>query len=434
MNKKYLKNTKGITIITLVITVVIMLILASVTITMSINGKLFEYSGEATQEINKVIEAQQEFVDGRIKIANKWYASLNDYLLNNPIKQGITIEDTFSLGIKRKYDLSTHTAVTGQLNAALSEIDGTITWSSDNKEVATVNDTGLVTAVKEGKAIITASIKYDGVTYSDQCLVTVEKFKMTAKYIYDDLEDFLGKKVDYKGTYEDASTYGNGEWEFFFADEKHIYIITKGYLKKAALDIKNYNGTKDFTAANIETKYPALAAGIFDKTYDPTSVGNELKYESDRENMKATQYLLDSTVWARYAKDSDGFGEWAIGGPTLELFIKSYNAYYHEDETLESPSNNGYPNPLSEDNSIPVGTYLHHAVWAQNESPDYWLAAQSAFKPDTVRNIYSTKCKIGDNYHNMEHSYRPVVCLDSDVQLIWDSINEQYTLDWATTK
>lgn len=71
---------------------------------------------------------------------------------------------------------------TAQLSAALLADDGQpvspfdpltdVTWSSDNEDVLTVDDTGLVTAVGPGSATITASFTSAGRTVEDQ--VTIE--------------------------------------------------------------------------------------------------------------------------------------------------------------------------------------------------------------------------------------------------------------------
>lgn len=52
--------------------------------------------------------------------------------------------------------------------------DATITWSSEDTDVATVAN-GIVTAVAAGNTIVTASITVDGVTYTDTCTVIVEE-------------------------------------------------------------------------------------------------------------------------------------------------------------------------------------------------------------------------------------------------------------------
>ena len=45
-----MKKSKGITMVSLVITIIVMLILVLVTVTMAINGELFEYAGKAKTE------------------------------------------------------------------------------------------------------------------------------------------------------------------------------------------------------------------------------------------------------------------------------------------------------------------------------------------------------------------------------------------------
>lgn len=51
----------------------------------------------------------------------------------------------------------------------------TVTFSSDNTSEASVNSsTGVVTGVASGVVTITASMTYDGITYTDTCLVTVK--------------------------------------------------------------------------------------------------------------------------------------------------------------------------------------------------------------------------------------------------------------------
>ena len=50
---------------------------------------------------------------------------------------------------------------TMQLTAKLTPADasGTVTWSSDNEEILTVNEDGLVTGKRQGSATVTASVQ-----------------------------------------------------------------------------------------------------------------------------------------------------------------------------------------------------------------------------------------------------------------------------------
>ena len=50
---------------------------------------------------------------------------------------------------------------------------------------------------------------------------------------------------------------------------------------------------------------------------------NENSYKKDNANMKAVAYMMDTSKWSSFA---DGTGaSYAIGGPTIEMFVKSYN-------------------------------------------------------------------------------------------------------------
>lgn len=51
-----MKQNKGITLIALVITIIVMLILVAVTINLVINGGLFGYAKEAIEETNAAME------------------------------------------------------------------------------------------------------------------------------------------------------------------------------------------------------------------------------------------------------------------------------------------------------------------------------------------------------------------------------------------
>ena len=46
---------------------------------------------------------------------------------------------------------------------------------------------------------------------------------------------------------------------------------------------------------------------------------------STNDNMKAVAYMLDTKAWEAFKGEK---AEYAIGGPTSEIFIKSYNQKY----------------------------------------------------------------------------------------------------------
>ena len=84
MNK--LKNQNGITLIALVITIIVMLILVAVTITMAVNGGLFDYARKAGQETNRAIEKEQQLADLEANLTV-------EELINKYEKADYTLED-----------------------------------------------------------------------------------------------------------------------------------------------------------------------------------------------------------------------------------------------------------------------------------------------------------------------------------------------------
>ena len=59
-----------------------------------------------------------------------------------------------------------------KLNATTYPAGETVTWNSNDTDVATVSG-GTVTGVAKGTATITASITVSSVTYTDTCTITV---------------------------------------------------------------------------------------------------------------------------------------------------------------------------------------------------------------------------------------------------------------------
>ena len=62
---------------------------------------------------------------------------------------------------------------TVQLTARTTPSGQTVTWSSSATTYATVDENGVVTGEEAGSAVITATMTYDGTTYTDACNVTV---------------------------------------------------------------------------------------------------------------------------------------------------------------------------------------------------------------------------------------------------------------------
>lgn len=100
IQKNRIPSNKGITLIALVITIIVMLILVAVTISMAVNGGLFEYAGKATGETQNAIDAEQSLANGRVNVNGVWYDDIDAYLNNIPseIQDEESNTITFTLG------------------------------------------------------------------------------------------------------------------------------------------------------------------------------------------------------------------------------------------------------------------------------------------------------------------------------------------------
>ena len=74
-----MKNTKGITLIALIITIIIMLILVAVSISVALNTGLFKSAGDATKNWKSAQDVESN-VGSEIKIGDKTYSSIEDYV------------------------------------------------------------------------------------------------------------------------------------------------------------------------------------------------------------------------------------------------------------------------------------------------------------------------------------------------------------------
>lgn len=72
-----MRSQKGITLIALVITIIVMLILVAVTITMAINGGLFDYAKQAGELTNGATANEQALANGTVSVSGVTNTDIN---------------------------------------------------------------------------------------------------------------------------------------------------------------------------------------------------------------------------------------------------------------------------------------------------------------------------------------------------------------------
>ena len=85
-------------------------------------------------------------------------------------------------------------------------VDRTVTWTSDDESVATVDANGVVTAVSAGTAVITATSNLDS-SFTASCTVTVNTLDIT---VNGTLQDATGNPMFYSWNMETDSTWTGG--------------------------------------------------------------------------------------------------------------------------------------------------------------------------------------------------------------------------------
>ena len=157
MNRKQEKHTsKGITLIALVITIIVMLILVAVTIQIAVNGGLFEYAGRATGDTKNAIDEENNLATGRVEVDGKVYNSIDEYLNGET-----TIEDygkteknsDGTLKSNAKYESDGKTAIIPKGFKIIEDTEG-------KKSI----DAGLVIQDSEGNEFVWVPVTVAGTT------------------------------------------------------------------------------------------------------------------------------------------------------------------------------------------------------------------------------------------------------------------------------
>ena len=396
------KSSKGITLLALVITIIVLLILAGITIN-AITGDngLIGNAGIAKEEA---------------EIANE---------------KEILEEATVSSMGKDKYgNLKQET-----LQEELSDNDVEVTQSGNNfickfpsEREYIVDQDGDIT---EKKGLLASEISAENygnyvMNYSD----------------IDVADGGESQKSDWRIYY--AGKVGN-------ESEEHIYLISSSYISVESIPASKNNHTltkgnwtySAYFPDNVLNDYPNGSDDVAEETrYLNGQYYEYLTYNNTRStnnNMKAVAYMCDTSVWNKFKTDK---AEFVIGSPTTELLFKSYNKKYgtnylagslesnetskdSEGNPVASVNKNGYR--LSCDGGITwlsqssVGTITTkeslYSIYGQQYAQSLWLASSSALTPWFIMKIYSSGFVNQDSYNATGSGFRPIVCLKPDVQL-----------------
>ena len=244
----------------------------------------------------------------------------------------------------------------------------------------------------------------------------------------------IGKKVNFVSKYSNDLI-----WRLFYADDDYVYLISSK-LNEDGDEIEaqrtNYGGLGGLGLISQESAGYSGAQAVTDPFLRSLNsswynvLGNE---ECDNENAKAVAWLMNQNVWKNW-KDEDGLVKYVIGGPTVELLAKSYNATasINETTTMTYSVNGKWGYEVSGANLQNTFNYgIYHlkggddAFWlaspgGANESEEWQgksiRTSGGTYKYGGVYIVY-----FGANFYNL--GVRPVVIIDTD-----DFVNARFTL------
>ena len=232
----------------------------------------------------------------------------------------------------------------------------------------------------------------------------------------------------YVTNYTTPSGDPNVKWRIFYADESNVYLLADDYIHydyaptsanntlynngngyKLSFDdvLDDYTGSENITDPRI-TKWISYV-----KDYS-TATGS---------GIQSVAFMLDEPRWsAKYANPQ--YAEYAIGGPTLELWCASYKATH--DRYIECTYNStGYKVKWSDSTSSPswslTGTEDDNDLYyiTDTDKCSYmWLASPAANSIPYTLMFAEYTGTVGDcSYGSNDTGFRPIVCLKSGIQL-----------------
>ena len=371
--KRMQKNSKGITLIALVITIIVLLILAGVTIaTLTGDNGILNQAGKAK---DKTTEAEAI--------------------------ERVQVEVAGSYGIDGTIDKE-------QLNKNLKNINGLIYNEkplSDSNKIANLP----ATVTLNGYYIV---INANG---------GVEKIPEIIAKIRANPQAYYGKKV--------TNYNANGKtYRIFYVDKDNDFKdgYNTIYLKADFSGSVTCSTSYDASQTLIKRMNPLWATKENTVAAETTTISNK--------NEQAAAWLCDPSKWTAYC-DTDK-ANYAIGGPSVEMYVKSYNQAYNGitdsnvytlGATYRATSAPGYIYTLNGaqstisnndywtgDNSLNYTRYKSmYCGQNGNKTGEWWLASPSANNSNVVCGVNGYGAYLLGNGYDGGGGVSPLVSLKS---------------------
>ena len=359
------KEAKGITLIALVITIIVLLILAGVTIaTLTGDNGILNQAGKAK---DKTTEAESI--------------------------ERVQVEVAGSYGLDGTIDKD-------QLNKNLGNIAGLKIGESNF---------GGENIVKE----LPVTVTLNGYDIGIDANGGVEKIPEIIAKIRANPQAYYGKKV--------TNYNANGKtYRIFYVDKDNDFKdgYNTIYLKADYSGIVSCSTSYDASKTLIKKMNPLWATKGNTVEAETTTISNE--------NEQAAAWLCDPSKWTAYC-DTDK-ANYAIGGPSVEMYVKSYNQTHGDDALGCQYQTNNVPgyiykvnNTIQNDGWYTNSNTLDYSMTYKsmycgqkgNKTGYWWLASPSAYSSNVVCSVYGDNAYLSGDYYYGSNGVSPLVSLKS---------------------
>lgn len=305
-------------------------------------------------------------------------------LADADVPQNITVEkeETTQIQIKSFYPLEN------------------VTYTSNNTSCSTVANDGTVTGVEIGTTSIT-------VTGSNNVTKTIN-INVVKKPLQ------IGDAVDYSTSLNEVEL---NNWKVFYKDGDYVYIILGDYLPATAIDKNSITGITTYNTYGVNS------------SVNRGTLINAITTKSNWADLINNGQISGTALSSEIKSDTN---VWAIGTPTLDLWVNSWNAKYPNDtlytkyeNPVEGKTFDGWfvgdvENPTTNEKTLSNKTGYNELVYFpyKNElegCKGYLIASPSSFGKEWLIGVHRDSRLLPAKYSNAYYSCRPVIRLPADI-------------------
>ena len=205
-----------------------------------------------------------------------------------------------------------------------------------------------------------------------------------------------------------------GDWRLFYQDAEYTYIIANDL-------VGSYKPSDYYETVQKEDgtlKYQT-GADVCDVGQNLSSMlktnGTFFVEDKDNPNILATAWLTDTEYWEEYT-DEAGNAIFAIGSPTVELYVASFNATALTNGATEITLGVGTYGYTDNTTSNQISTSYNNGIYNYDGSSYWWLASPSNLDDGFELHVYGRSGYLnGDGVISNSRAVRPIVCIPTSI-------------------